>query len=39
MTKMKKPYLYIAGGLSIIVLSSAWYFWRRGKGKSKYEKV
>ena len=36
---MKKPYQHIIGGLSIIILSSAWYFWRRGKAKSKYEKV
>lgn len=36
---MKKSYLYILSGLSIITLSSAWYFWRRGKGKSKYEEV
>tara|TARA_R110000824_G_scaffold32247_10_gene104291 strand:- start:1292 stop:1399 length:108 start_codon:yes stop_codon:yes gene_type:complete len=35
---MKKGYIYILSGLGIIGIGSAFYFWRRGKGKSKIEK-
>ena len=35
---MKKGYWYIIGGVSVIGVATAIYFWRRGKGKSKIEK-
>ena len=35
--KMKKGYVYIISGLSVIGVATILYFWRRGKGKSKVE--
>jgi len=35
---MKKGYWFVIGGFSLLAVSSAFYFWRRGKGKSKIEK-
>ena len=34
---MKKGYIFIISGISILGLATILYYWRRGKGKSKVE--
>jgi len=34
---MKKGTKFIIAGAGLIALSAAFFFWQRGKGKSKYE--
>jgi hypothetical protein len=38
-TQLSKGQIYIISGLTLIGISSALFFWRRGKGKSKVEGI